>query len=53
MRFIFTDTTPDGSVTLDTAELREVLGDEISLAEPEIVAWMREYLKEQYEQRVG
>jgi signal transduction histidine kinase len=53
VRFVFTDTTPDGSVTLDTAELREVLGDEISLAEPEVVSWISGYLKEQYEERKG
>ena len=45
--FEFTDTTPDRSVILKTVELREVLGD-ISLAEPEVQAWISEYLKEQY-----
>ena len=51
VRFVFKDSTPAGSVSLDTAELREVLGADISLAEPEVVAWIREYLKEQYEER--
>ena len=45
--FEFSDVTPDRSVFLKTAELREVLGD-ISLAEPEVQAWISEYLKEQY-----
>ncbi len=35
-------------VHLDTRELKEVLGEGISLAEPEIMAWMRQYLCEQY-----
>jgi hypothetical protein len=51
VHFVFEDTTPDGTVSIDTDELRAVLGDEISLAEPEIVAWMRDYLKEQYAER--
>ena len=51
VRFVFNDITPEGTVCIDTAELKMVLGDEISLAEPEIVAWMGEYLREQYEER--
>lgn len=51
IHFVFNDITPGGQVSLDTAELKAVLGDEISLAEPEIVAWMRDYLREQYESR--
>ena len=46
--FVFTDKTPEREVALNTAELREVLGDGISLAEPEIQIWISEYLKEQY-----
>ena len=51
VQFVFRDTTPDGTVAIDTSELKAVLGDEISLAEPEVVAWMRDYLKGQYEER--
>lgn len=51
VRFVFRDIDPCGEVSIDTDELRVVLGDEISLAEPEIVAWMRDYLKEQYDER--
>jgi hypothetical protein len=47
--FLFTDKRPSGCVQLDTAQLREVLGAEISLAEPEIQAWIKEYLEEQYQ----
>lgn len=45
--FCFEDISPKGSVILKTAELRAVLGD-ISLAEPEIQQWIKEYLEEQY-----
>ena len=49
--FLFQDITPYGEVGLDTAEMRTVLGAEVSLAEPEIMQWMREYLEEQYADR--
>ena len=45
--FEFADISPKHTVMLKTAELRAVLGD-ISLAEPEIQQWMKEYLEEQY-----
>ena len=35
-------------VALDTRELREVLGPEIPLCEPEILLWIAENLREQY-----
>ena len=47
--FLFTDKRPEGCVQLDTAQLREVLGGEISLAEPEVQMWIKEYLEEQYQ----
>ena len=43
-------TTPNGRLELSTAELREILGDDISLAEPEVFAWIQDYLAEQEEQ---
>lgn len=46
--FEFLDRRPKGEVALKTAELRAVLGDEISLAEPEIQQWIEENLTEQY-----
>ena len=46
--FEFFDVTPTKAVSLKTSDLRAVLGGEISLAEPEIQAWIREYLQEQY-----
>jgi len=47
--YVYTHTSPRFSVAMDTRELRAVLG-EVSLAEPEILAWVRGYLSEQYEQ---
>lgn len=46
--FVFSDVRPTGSVSLATAELREVLGEGISLAEVEVQQWIKEYLEEQY-----
>ena len=46
--FVFTDTRPKGRVALATSELREVLGEGISLAELEVQQWIKEYLEEQY-----
>ena len=46
--FVFTDARPCGRVYLATAELREVLGEGISLAEIEVQQWIKEYLEEQY-----
>lgn len=46
--FEFLDRRPNGEALLKTAELRAVLGDEISLAEPEIQQWIEENLTEQY-----
>ena len=50
INFEFTDATPEGTVELYTEQLKEILGD-ISLAEPEIQAWMTEYLNDQYSNR--
>ena len=45
--FRFTDRSSLRTVSLDTAQLRAVLGD-VSLSEPEVGMWISEYLKEQY-----
>ena len=42
------DKKPEKVVELDTRQMREVLGDDVSLGEPEIIAWLAEFLKEQY-----
>lgn len=45
--YLFVHTTPRGNVQLETAQLREILGD-VSLAEYEIICWIRDHLAEQY-----
>ena len=47
--FEYLHRTEQGEVTLSTRELREVLGEEISLGEPEVLEWIGSYLSEQYE----
>ena len=47
INFTFNHTMQKGSVTLSCSQLREILGD-ISLAEPEILAWIDGNLREQY-----
>ena len=46
--YIFLHQSSNLDVRLDTAELRTVLGEDISLSEFEIINWIAEYLKEQY-----
>lgn len=46
--YCFTHITPVRTVRLDTAELRTVLGD-VSLGEFAVIQWIREYLREQYQ----
>ena len=45
--------TSAGQAELLTGELRQALGEEISLAEPEIFLWIQDYLKEQEAQLEG
>ena len=44
--FVFTHSTDLDSFTLDTRELREVLGD-VSLDTPDVLEWIHAYLEEQ------
>ncbi len=46
--FTYRHKTESGEVTLSCAEMREVLG-EVPLNEPEILTWIGENLREQYE----
>lgn len=46
--FEFTHSMPNGAVSLKTVEMREILGDEILLSSPEILTWIGESLREQY-----
>jgi len=47
INFMYKHILPNGEVTLNCAELHGMLGD-ISLAEPEILSWIGDYLTEQY-----
>ena len=46
--FAFQHTSNTFDVSLDTREVREVLGAEIPLCEPEILSWIADNLSEQY-----
>ena len=50
--FVFTHGTDSGSFTLDTRELKEVLGD-VSLDNPEVLEWIKQYLEEQTQIIIG
>ncbi len=49
INFLYTHETENGTVFLSTAEIREILGEDISLNEPEILMWIEGNLREQYE----
>ena len=40
---------PDGCAELSTKQMREVLGEGVSLSEPDVLAWAEEYLRSMYE----
>ncbi len=46
--FLYTHQTEAGTVTLDTSEIRQILGEDISLAESEVLMWLESNLREQY-----
>jgi hypothetical protein len=46
-------TAHDRAAELSTEAVRAVLGDQVSLAEPEVFAWLRDYLNEQEIQLEG
>ncbi len=46
--FEFLHRSKDFDVHLDTREMREILGAEIPLNDPEILTWIAQHLKEQY-----
>ena len=49
--YFFTHKGKDFEVGLDTAELRKTLGEDIPLSEFEVINWIAEYLKEQYNEQ--
>lgn len=46
VNFVFEYAREGAGFRLDTRELREILGEDVSLAEPEVVLWLKEYLAE-------
>lgn len=46
--FLFIHKTEDREVSLDTRELREVLGGDVPLNTYDVIKWIEDYLKEQY-----
>ena len=52
IRWRYVHTLPGGEVSLDTEELRAVLGD-VPLSEPDVIAWIAGYLEEQYAEAGG
>jgi anti-sigma regulatory factor (Ser/Thr protein kinase) len=51
--FTLTCVSPAGEMDFSTAEIRAVLGEEVSLAEPDVVQWMQQSLKEEIEPILG
>lgn len=47
IRWIFSHTSPENEVSLDTQELKEVLGD-VPLDNLEVILWIKGYLEEAY-----
>jgi signal transduction histidine kinase len=47
--WVFTHKKGEGSVELDTAEIRAVLGDDVRLDEYEVIKGIEDYLKEGYD----
>lgn len=47
IRWIFVHKTPNGEISLDTDELKAVLGD-VPLSTPDVLVWIGESLNEQY-----
>ncbi len=45
MKLVYELKTDEGDFTFKTEELKDVLGD-VSLSEPEVVEWIREYVRE-------
>lgn len=48
MRWMFNHSMPDNEVSLDTDELKAVLGDDVPLDNIEVIMWIKGYLEEAY-----
>ena len=47
--FLFLHETERGSVSLDTREIRKVLGNEVPLSSYEVISWIEESLRSEYD----
>ena len=47
MDVVYTHRRDEGELTLDTRELREILGGDVALDTPDVSLWIKDYLKEQ------
>ena len=47
VEWTYRHSTPKGSFTLDTRELRAILGPDVPLSEPSVTLWIEDYLREQ------
>ena len=45
--FVFNHSTDNGEFTLDTRDLREVLGEDVPLSTPDVLEWIGGFLEEQ------
>lgn len=48
--FVYTHTVNENVFTVDTREIKQILGDSVSLGSPEIVMWLKSYIKEGLEE---
>ncbi len=46
IHFVYTHVINEKEFRLDTREVKQILGDDISLGDPEIVLWLKEYIHE-------
>ena len=46
--FLFVHSINGDEIRLDTREMREVLGNDVSLSSPEIINWIADFLREEY-----
>ena len=53
VEFTFTCDWDGRQFRVDTRELREILGEEVSLAEPEVILWLKDYLAEGLAEMAG
>ncbi|WP_294579867.1 ATP-binding protein [uncultured Thomasclavelia sp.] len=46
INYIFEYNTDDFNFTLDTCQIKEILGNDVSITEPQIIMWLKDYMKE-------